>query len=93
MMPIRRDEYERMIAEREDEERAARRTERRHWILALAICLGWCVAGAAVTVYGFMIEDPENGRLLVDAGWLLAAAGVLLTVVSAAAWRRRRGMD
>lgn len=91
-MPIRRDD-DGMISGREEEERAARRAERRHWIVALVICLAWCGAGAAVTVYGFMIHDRANGRVLVESGWLLAASGVLVTVVAAAAWRRRRGMD
>jgi nitrate reductase NapE component len=91
-MAIRRPGYERMIVERETTERATRRAERRHWFLVLGVCLLWCVAGGLVTAAGFMLVlEPATARVLIDAGQGIAAAGVLLTVLLAAAHRRDRG--
>jgi hypothetical protein len=93
-MPIRRPDYDRMIAEREEEARESERAERRYWIVALLVCFGWCVVGGAVTVLGFVLVLPrDEAMLLVDAGWGIAAAGVLLTVVVAYHRRRARGVE
>jgi hypothetical protein len=93
-MPIRRPDYERMIAEREVQEVEARREERRYWIATLLVCFAWCAAGGFVTALGFVLVLPEDTAwVLIDAGQGIAAAGVLVTVLVAAAHRRRRGYD
>lgn len=93
-MATPRPDYERMIAEREAAETAARREERRYWIVTLLVCLAWCAAGGFVTALGFMLVLPEDEAwTLIDAGQGIAAAGVLVTVLVAAAHRRRRGYD
>ncbi|HZG44006.1 MAG TPA: hypothetical protein VEY93_13710 [Longimicrobium sp.] len=85
------DRYERMCAENEAAELAARRAERRYWIVTLLVCWAWCAVGGAVTVYGFHIFDPVNGPILVDAGPKIAGAGTLATVLIAAYHRREQG--
>ncbi|HWK90537.1 MAG TPA: hypothetical protein VNP72_11180 [Longimicrobium sp.] len=92
-MPIRKDLYEKMIADREADEREARKESRRHWILTLLVCWGWCLAGGAITVWGFHVVDPVNGPIAVRAGPLLAAAGTLLTISIAARRRADRGEE
>lgn len=93
-MPTRRPDYDRMIAERDAEETAARRTERRYWIVTLVVCLLWCALGGFVTALGFVMVLPEDDAwTLIDAGQGIAAAGVLVTVLYAAHHRRRRGYD
>jgi hypothetical protein len=92
-MHRRDDRYERMCAENEAAELAARRAERRYWIVTLLVCWAWCGVGGAVTVYGFHIFDPVNGPILVDAGPLIAGAGTLTTVLIAAYRRREQGYE
>lgn len=93
-MPIRRELYEKMIAERIALEEEAQREDRRYWIITLVVCLAWCAAGAFVTGLGFaLVLDRETAMVLVDAGQGIAAAGVLLTVTYAGYARRRRGLE
>ena len=93
-MAMRRPDYERMIDERDAQETAARREERRYWIVTLLVCLGWCVAGGFVTALGFaMVLPEETAWVLIDSGQGIAAAGVLLTVMIAGYHRRRRGYE
>lgn len=80
------------IRDDEEDEREASRAGLRRWLLALAACLLWCVAGGALTVYGLHIVDAENGPLLVRSGPWLAGAGVLVTVLHTLA-RDRVGPD
>jgi hypothetical protein len=93
-MPIRRDEYERMIEERVAAELESRRAERRYWIVTLMVCMAWCVVGAVITGAGFALVLPEeDARVLIDAGQGIAAAGVLATVTYAGYHRRKRGLE
>lgn len=93
-MAFPRPDYERTIAERDAEETAARREERRYWVLTLLVCLAWCAAGGFVTALGFALVLPEETAwMLIDAGQGIAAGGVLLTVVVAGYHRRRRGYE
>lgn len=92
-MPTRKELYEQMCAENEAAELAARRAERRYWIVTLLVCWAWCVVGGAVTAYGFHIVDPVNGPVLVDAGQFIAAGGTLITVLVAGHHRRKRGFE
>ena len=93
-MPIRRDLYEKMIDERVQSELESRREERRYWIITLLVCMLWCVVGAVVTGAGFALVLPkEDAELLIDSGFGIAAAGVLLTVTYAGYHRRKRGLE
>ena len=92
-MPTRQELDDRMCAENEAAELAARRVERRYWIVTLLICWVWCIIGGAVTAYGFHIVDPVNGPVLVDAGGWIAGAGTLVTVLVAGHHRRKRGYE
>lgn len=93
-MPIRRDLYEKMIEERVAAELESRREERRYWIITLLVCMAWCVLGAVVTGAGFALVLPkEDAQVLVDGGFWIAAAGVLLTVTYAGYHRRKRGLE
>lgn len=85
----RHHEYE----EREAAEREAGRAGLRRWIAALLACLLWCMAGGALTVYGFHMVDAENGPLLVQSGPWLAGAGVLITVLHAVSRGRDHGAE
>jgi hypothetical protein len=92
-MPVANEEYQRLCAENEAAEREARREARRYWTFTLLVCWLWCLAGGAVTVYGFHIVDPVNGPVLVDSGGYIAAAGTLATVLVAGYHRRKRGYE
>ena len=92
-MPVRRDLYEEQIAAREAEARDAEREVRRAWLLALGVCMVWCVLGAAVTTAGFVVHGEELGRALVDLGQVVAAVGVLGTVAHTSARLRGRGYE
>ena len=93
-MPIRRDLYEKMIDERVQSELESQREERRYWIITLLVCMLWCVVGAVVTGAGFALVLPkEDAELLIDSGFGIAAAGVLLTVTYAGYHRRKRGLE
>ncbi|MBB4638417.1 hypothetical protein [Longimicrobium terrae] len=79
--------------DREAAEREAGRAGLRRWMVALLACLLWCVAGGALTVYGFHMTDAENGPLLVQSGPWLAGAGVLITVLHALSRGRDAGAE
>jgi hypothetical protein len=90
-MAVPRRESEEMIASRIASEEAAERE--RFWmnVGTLAICLLWSILGGAVTVAAFVVRDPELGGVLLSTGWMLAAAGNLLTVFLSRAWLARKG--
>lgn len=93
-MPIRREDYERMIAGRVQAEEGSQREERRYWIGTLLVCLAWCAAGALVTGAGFaLVLDSETADTLIDAGQGIAAGGVLFTVSYAAYLCRKGGLE
>jgi high-affinity K+ transport system ATPase subunit B len=93
-MPIAREDYDRMIAERIQAEEEAQREERRYWIITLLVCLLWCAAGAFVTGLGFaLVLDVDTANVLIDSGQGIAAGGVLLTVSYAGYQRRKRGLE
>jgi hypothetical protein len=93
-MPIRREDYDRMIQERVASELESRKEERRYWIITLLVCLAWCVVGAVVTGAGFaLVLPPEDADILIDAGQGIAAGGVLATVSYAGYHRRKRGLE
>jgi high-affinity K+ transport system ATPase subunit B len=93
-MAIPREEYERIAAERIEAELAARREERRYWIITLLVCLLWCAFGAFITGLGFvLVLDRETANVLIDSGQGIAAGGVLLTVSYAGYVRRARGLE
>lgn len=94
-MPLnRREEYERMAAERIAAEEESQREERRYWIITLLVCLAWCAVGAFVTGLGFaLVLDEETANILIDSGQGIAAGGVLLTVSYAGYQRRKRGLE
>lgn len=93
-MPIPREDYDRIIAERTQAEEQSQREERRYWIITLLVCLLWCAAGAFVTGLGFaLVLDVETANVLIDSGQGIAAAGVLLTVVYAGYQQRKRGLE
>ncbi|HEX5726924.1 MAG TPA: hypothetical protein VFX98_15725 [Longimicrobiaceae bacterium] len=92
-MPIRRDLYEQLITDREREAVEAERESRRTWAVALAVCMAWCVLGAAVTVTGFTVRGEQLARALIDLGQGIAAAGVLGTVLYTYRRRERRGYE
>lgn len=92
-MPIRK-EYEEMVEERVAAELESRREERRYWIITLLVCMAWCVVGAVITGAGFALVLPkEDAEVLIDAGQIIAAAGVLVTVLYAGNLRRKRGLE
>jgi high-affinity K+ transport system ATPase subunit B len=93
-MPIPREEYDRIIAERIAAEEEAQREERRYWIITLLVCLLWCVAGAFITGLGFaLVLDRETAEVLIQSGQGIAAGGVLLTVSYAGYQRHKRGLE
>lgn len=93
-MPIPREDYERMIAERIEAEEASRREERRHWIITLLVCMAWCALGAFITGLGFaLVLDRDTADVLIDSGLGIAAGGVLFTVSYAGYLRHRRGLE
>lgn len=91
-MPIRRDLYDRMIAEHEAGEREADRFRLWYHVRTILVCLLWQGAGAALVVYAFHAVMPaERAHDLINGGLGIAAAGTLLTVMLRAAWLKDRG--
>lgn len=81
-----------MIAEREAAEKEARRADLRRWLVVLAVCLLWQVAGGAIVVLGFVLTMPYDDAIqLVWGGCGIAAAGTILTVALGAPKREREG--
>ncbi len=93
-MPDRRQEYERMIAERIQAEQASEREVRRFWIITLLVCIVWCLVGAFITGLGFaLVLDHETAEVLITSGQGIAAGGVLLTVSYAGYLKHKRGLE
>lgn len=93
-MPVSREEYERMIAERVEAEEASEREVRRLWIITLLACMAWCAIGAFVTGLGFaLVLDVETANVLIQSGQGIAAGGVLFTVSYAGYLRHKRGLE
>jgi high-affinity K+ transport system ATPase subunit B len=93
-MPDRRDEYERMIAERIQAEEESEREVRRFWIITLLVCMVWCLVGAFITGLGFaLVLDRETAEVLITSGQGIAAGGVLLTVSYAGYLKHKRGLE
>jgi high-affinity K+ transport system ATPase subunit B len=93
-MPISREEYERIVAERTEAEEAADREVRRLWIITLLVCLAWCAVGAFITGLGFaLVLDVETASVLIQSGQGIAAGGVLFTVCYAGYLRHKRGLE
>jgi high-affinity K+ transport system ATPase subunit B len=93
-MPISREEYERIVAERTEAEEAADREVRRLWIITLLVCLAWCAVGAFITGLGFaLVLDVETANVLIQSGQGIAAGGVLFTVCYAGYLRHKRGLE
>ena len=81
-MPIRRDLYEQMIAEREAAEVEASRGRRWYAVRTVLLCIMWQLLPCAMTVYAFHGIMPQDRALgLLDAAVGLAAAGTLLIIV------------
>lgn len=93
-MPIPREEYDRITAERTEAEEASEREVRRFWIITLLVCLVWCAIGAFVTGLGFaLVLDVETANVLIESGQGIAAGGVLFTVSYAGYLRHKRGLE
>ena len=93
-MPIPREDYERIIAERVEAEEASNREVRRYWIITLLVCLLWCAFGAFITGLGFaLVLDRETAFVLIESGQWIAGGGVLLTVSYAGYLRQKRGLQ
>jgi hypothetical protein len=93
-MPISREEYERIIAERVEAEEASEREVRRLWIITLLVCMAWCAVGAFITGLGFaLVLDVETANVLIQSGQGIAAGGVLFTVSYAGYLRHKRGLE
>lgn len=93
-MPIPREEYDRIVAERIEAEEASEREVRRLWIITLLVCMVWCAIGAFVTGLGFaLVLDVETANVLIESGQGIAAGGVLLTVSYAGYLRHKRGLE
>lgn len=93
-MPIFREEYERITAERVEAEEASEREVRRFWIITLLVCMAWCGIGAFVTGLGFaLVLDVETANVLIQSGQGIAAGGVLFTVSYASYLRHKRGLE
>ncbi len=91
-MPIRDELYREMAASREAAEMEARRADLRRWLLVLAVCIVWQIAGGAVVVAAFaLVLPPDDARQLLWAGCGIAAAGTVLTVALGAPKRGREG--
>ena len=90
-MPLRHHLYDQLVADREAEDRDARRVERRYWIVTLGLCLTWCALGGGLVVWGLHVVDPVNGPVALNAGASLALAGPLLTICIAGFHRSSRG--
>jgi hypothetical protein len=89
-MPIPDDLYQQMIEERESAEKEARRSDLRRWLLVLAGCLLWQLAGGALVVFAFHAQMQHDDALeLVWGGFGIAAAGTVLTIALCAPKRER----
>lgn len=89
-MPIRKDLYEQMIAEREQAEREASRFRVWFAVRTVLICVAWQVVCGALVVHGFTSVMPaDRATMIIDAGVGLAAAGTLAII----ALRHRKLQD
>ena len=80
-MPIRPELYEKMAAEREAAELEARRADLRRWLVVLAVCFAWQIAGGALVVLAFHLRmAAADATQLLWGGAGIAAAGTILTV-------------
>ena len=80
-MPIRDDLYQKMIEERQSAESEARRGDLRRWLVVLAVCLLWQLAGGALVVFAVHTHMPHDVAMQIVWGGLgIAAAGTVLTI-------------
>jgi hypothetical protein len=90
-MATRKELYEKMIAEREQEAVEADRAKRRARIVTMLLCLLWCAVGGALLAWGVMTYDREAGRSAMQIGVELAWAGTILTLVVSYLKAEKRG--
>jgi hypothetical protein len=84
---------EEMIADRAA--RAVEEARARIWmaVRTVLICLCWQALGIGAMVWGFHVNDPENGAIAVQGGAGIATVGTFLTLAISQLRRERKGYD
>ena len=85
-MPTRDELYAEITERNRRQHRADVREQRRFYALVTLLCLVWTVIGLVLGAWAFHVTDPELGHILLTAGQLETAVGLLATL----AWARHR---
>jgi hypothetical protein len=90
-MPTRDELYAEIAERNRRQHRQDVRDWRRFVLLVTALCLLWTVIGLVLGAWAFHVNDVELGHILLTAGRLEIAVGVLGTLVWARNRSRNRG--
>ncbi|AHG91287.1 hypothetical protein J421_3750 [Gemmatirosa kalamazoonensis] len=88
-MPTRDELYAEIAERNRRQHRQDTRERRRFVVLVTALCLVWTAIGLVLGAAAFHVTDVELGHILLTAGRLETAVGVLGTLV----WARFRSRD
>jgi hypothetical protein len=85
-MPTRDELYAEIAERNRRQHRADVREQRRFYTLVTVLCLLWTAIGLVLGAWAFHVTDTELGHILLTAGRLETAVGLLATL----AWARHR---
>jgi hypothetical protein len=88
-MPTRDELYAEIAERNHRQHREDTREQRRFYLLVTVLCLVWTVIGLVLGAAAFHVTDVDLGHILLTAGRLETAVGVLTTLV----WARHRSRD
>ena len=90
-MPIRKDLYESMQRQRDEEHRAAERDRRRSFIATGLMCIVWAALGLVCYAFAFHTTDAGMAEIYKRGAYLLTYGGVSFTLLGAYRKGERRG--
>jgi hypothetical protein len=88
-MPTRDELYAEIAERNRRQHREDTREQRRFYVRVTVLCLVWTVIGLVLGATAFHVTDVELGHILLTAGQLETAVGLLTTLV----WARHRSRD
>jgi hypothetical protein len=90
-VPTRKEEYERIGAERDEAEREMARGRLRNLLRGGLLCVASAVAGLVIMFFAFWVNDETLGRAFLYAGMAVGYAGMAYALLSTYSRGEKRG--
>jgi hypothetical protein len=87
----RKEEYERIAAERLEAEKEASSIARRDFLQSSVQCIGFCLLGLVLMFFAFWVDDLQVGRAFLWGGMAVGYAGIAWTLLGAYRRGSQRG--